>query len=132
MSGSNISFTLGSGRKQSKELEANTKARTHIKVEYDVDINMKIERNQSVVGMLEEKFKKEEVTDNPPKRKGKAVRTGKVKKEKLQEADKWEPENWRELLQNIKSMRQDEDAPVDSQGCERTADETESAEVDFL
>ena len=44
----------------------------------------------------------------------------------------WEPANWREQLANIREMRRDRDAPVDSQGCERTADMKASPEVMFL
>ncbi|CAH8470217.1 unnamed protein product [Schistosoma rodhaini] len=38
---------------------------------------------------------------------------------------KWEPLNWRVQLSNIRKMRESRDAPVDSMGCERLADETE-------
>ncbi|CAH8454779.1 unnamed protein product [Schistosoma haematobium] len=38
---------------------------------------------------------------------------------------KWEPPNWRAQLSNIRKMRESRDAPVDSMGCERLADETE-------
>ena len=41
----------------------------------------------------------------------------------------WQPPNWREQLANIREMRKTRDAPVDSQGCEKTADESQSPEV---
>lgn len=41
----------------------------------------------------------------------------------------WMPERWREQLDNIMTMRESKDAPVDSMGCERTADMTASPEV---
>lgn len=41
----------------------------------------------------------------------------------------WEPTNWREQLANIREMRKSRDAPVDSQGCEKTADADESPET---
>ena len=41
----------------------------------------------------------------------------------------WQPLNWREQLVNIREMRKTRDAPVDSQGCEKTADESQSPEV---
>lgn len=41
----------------------------------------------------------------------------------------WFPKNWKELLENIKEMRKDRTAVVDSQGCERTADMNEPPEV---
>ena len=37
----------------------------------------------------------------------------------------WQPLNWREQLANIREMRKTRDAPVDSQGCEKTADESQ-------
>ena len=40
----------------------------------------------------------------------------------------WQPLNWREQLANIREMRKTRDAPVDSQGCEKTADESQSPE----
>ena len=36
---------------------------------------------------------------------------------------KWEPKNWQEVLENIKTMRAAKDAPVDTMGCERTMEE---------
>ena len=41
----------------------------------------------------------------------------------------WYPNNWQSLLKNIKCMRSDRTAVVDSQGCERTADPKETAPV---
>ncbi|EDO31265.1 predicted protein, partial [Nematostella vectensis] len=41
----------------------------------------------------------------------------------------WEPPNWRQQLENIRQMRASRDAPVDSQGCERTADTSTTPQV---
>ena len=41
----------------------------------------------------------------------------------------WEPANWRRQLANIREMRKGRNAPVDSQGCEKTADPKASPEV---
>ncbi|XP_075230730.1 nth-like DNA glycosylase 1 isoform X2 [Lycorma delicatula] len=46
----------------------------------------------------------------------------KVKVEKV----KWVPENWEEVLKNIREMRKDQSAPVDDMGCHKTMDETAS------
>ncbi|XP_011184684.2 endonuclease III-like protein 1 [Zeugodacus cucurbitae] len=35
---------------------------------------------------------------------------------------KWEPQNWRLILENIRSMRTDVEAPVDTMGCHKCAD----------
>ncbi|VDQ02912.1 unnamed protein product [Trichobilharzia regenti] len=38
---------------------------------------------------------------------------------------KWEPSKWRIQLDNIRKMRESRDAPVDTMGCERLANESE-------
>ncbi|XP_073815652.1 nth-like DNA glycosylase 1 [Musca autumnalis] len=38
-------------------------------------------------------------------------------------ADKWQPENWQTLLENIRIMRSKDTAPVDTMGCHKCADE---------
>eukprot|EP00112_Aurelia_sp_Birch-Aquarium-sp1_P005925 Seg1666.17 transcript_id=Seg1666.17/GoldUCD/mRNA.D3Y31 product="Endonuclease III-like protein 1" protein_id=Seg1666.17/GoldUCD/D3Y31 len=91
---------------------------------------MKIEYEEAAK-FKEEKFEADEKISNskisPSKRKGKSPNNTRIKKEKIDES--WEPENWKKLLKNIKIMRQEEDAPVDSQGCERTADPDETPET---
>lgn len=65
------------------------------------------------------------------------VKIKKVKKEEPDEERKekdnkrvcWFPNNWKLQLENIKEMRKDRTAVVDSQGCERTADMNEKPEV---
>ena len=42
---------------------------------------------------------------------------------------KWEPKNWYEVVENIREMRKDRDAPVDTMGCDKCMDETASPEV---
>ena len=110
--------------------------KTHIKVEYDKDVKTEHEEiheeKESAFKIPGVKKEAEKVKSSSLKRKGKEVQDIEVKKEKSEEkVSNWEPENWKELLQNIKAMRKDESAPVDSQGCERTADETETPEVRF-
>lgn len=41
----------------------------------------------------------------------------------------WEPPRWREQLQNVRTMRDTRDAPVDTVGCSRLADRTHLPEV---
>ncbi|TMW44036.1 hypothetical protein DOY81_010885 [Sarcophaga bullata] len=45
----------------------------------------------------------------------------KIKKEVLN--DGWEPLNWKLILENIRQMRSDDNAPVDTMGCHKCADE---------
>jgi hypothetical protein len=42
---------------------------------------------------------------------------------------KWEPNNWREVVNNIREMRRQRDAPVDTMGCDKCADESAPAAV---
>ncbi|XP_048408314.1 endonuclease III-like protein 1 isoform X1 [Stegostoma tigrinum] len=42
---------------------------------------------------------------------------------------KWEPENWREQLDNIREMRKGRDAPVDHMGAEQCFDKTAAPKV---
>ncbi|KAI5652091.1 hhH-GPD superfamily base excision DNA repair protein domain-containing protein [Phthorimaea operculella] len=41
----------------------------------------------------------------------------------------WEPPNWREFLLNLRNMRANNDAPVDSMGCHKAMDEDAAPEV---
>lgn len=43
--------------------------------------------------------------------------------------DKWEPENWNLVLNNIREMRKNADAPVDSMGCDKCMDNDALPEV---
>lgn len=65
------------------------------------------------------------------------VKVKRIKKEEVEkdvdekQQTQWFPNNWKFLLENIKEMRKDRTAVVDSQGCERTADLNERPEVCF-
>ncbi|XP_055677714.1 endonuclease III-like protein 1 [Lutzomyia longipalpis] len=52
--------------------------------------------------------------------KGKEVESEESKEAKVA---KWEPEKWQETLENLRSMRKDFKAPVDTMGCSRCCDE---------
>ncbi|XP_050326039.1 endonuclease III-like protein 1 [Bactrocera neohumeralis] len=41
---------------------------------------------------------------------------------KTESQDKWEPQNWRLILENIRAMRADAAAPVDTMGCHKCSD----------
>jgi hypothetical protein len=45
---------------------------------------------------------------------------------------KWEPKNWSEVLNNMREMRKQRDAPVDSMGCDKCADESAAPEVRYM
>jgi hypothetical protein len=42
---------------------------------------------------------------------------------------RWEPKNWREVLNNIREMRKQRDAPVDTMGCDKCANKSAPPEV---
>ena len=45
------------------------------------------------------------------------------------ESNKWAPENWEVVYNNIKIMRQNMDAPVDTMGCDQQQDQDSPPEV---
>lgn len=115
-------------QKLAKKSKAST-ARKHVKVEYD--------ENEAPIVIKKEI--KEEPTSPPlkeaKKRSSNDAKAVNIKSEPKTEASasddsastekqsKWEPENWRELLANIREMRKDRTAPVDTMGCEKCHDE---------
>uniref|UniRef100_A0A182VX52 Endonuclease III homolog n=1 Tax=Anopheles minimus TaxID=112268 RepID=A0A182VX52_9DIPT len=45
---------------------------------------------------------------------------------------KWEPENWRQMMENIRQIRRTNLAPVDTMGCDQFTQDTENAIPDRL
>ena len=79
--------------------------RRHIKIEYE---------------------KRHEEDSSGDDKKTEDVAAKKRKKDtSIAQGSTWQPLNWREQLVNIREMRKTRDAPVDSQGCEKTADESQ-------
>ena len=104
------------------------KRRKHITVEYENEDNTTSQwngrkRKTSTAGARGKKDVKNE--ESSVKREKKERKVDDVTKTKVA----WEPANWKEQLANIREMRKDRDAPVDSQGCERTADIKASPQV---
>lgn len=69
---------------------------------------------------------------SPNKNKGKTLNeepcsSKRIKKEVL--SDEWEPPNWKLMLENIRQMRSDDNAPVDTMGCHKCADENADEKV---
>uniref|UniRef100_A0A1B6I1D0 Endonuclease III homolog n=1 Tax=Homalodisca liturata TaxID=320908 RepID=A0A1B6I1D0_9HEMI len=52
-----------------------------------------------------------------------------VKTEVVDKRCKWEPENWIQVLENIREMRKEKDAPVDDMGCDKCSDEDAPPQV---
>ncbi|XP_031623931.1 endonuclease III-like protein 1 isoform X2 [Contarinia nasturtii] len=105
-SSSSSSSELVAKIKKNQSIEPKGATRKHIKVEYD--------ENEKVVEVKNEVkeepiFKTETDTSEES--------TSPVKQVK------WEPNNWRQLLANIREMRKERNAPVDTMGCDKCYDE---------
>uniref|UniRef100_A0A1A9WHT9 HhH-GPD domain-containing protein n=1 Tax=Glossina brevipalpis TaxID=37001 RepID=A0A1A9WHT9_9MUSC len=66
-----------------------------------------------------EKTKKIKITNEVTE----ATSSKKMKKEINEVVVNWEPKNWQEILDNIRLMRSKDNAPVDTMGCHKCADE---------
>lgn len=51
---------------------------------------------------------------------------------KTERQDKWEPQNWRLILENIRLMRSSVDAPVDTMGCHKCSDDEADEKVSIF
>lgn len=52
-------------------------------------------------------------------------------KDESEAEEKWQPKNWKQLIENIREMRKTRSAPVDTMGCHKCCDETASEKVIF-
>ncbi|XP_055902685.1 endonuclease III-like protein 1 [Eupeodes corollae] len=79
------------------------------------------EEENAQTSSSQEALKKEEPLPSPVKvTKRKSKDTPKSPEIKQ---DKWEPNNWTQILENIRHMRANVPAPVDTMGCDRYSDE---------
>lgn len=46
-----------------------------------------------------------------------------------EKSSKWEPKNWQQTLENIRKMRKNEIAPVDTMGCHKCSDDDADEKV---
>lgn len=124
-----IEDKLATGPKKSPE-------RKHIKVEYDENV-----KQDFVPVEIKQEIKEEIVEEEKPVKQAKKrssggnVKTESMKDEpniKTEESEgssldtkhtKWEPTNWHQLLANIREMRKERTAPVDTMGCDKCYDE---------
>ncbi|XP_049799165.1 endonuclease III-like protein 1 isoform X2 [Schistocerca nitens] len=96
--------------KETKELKkpAAVRKRSHLKINYEVgETSQYFDNTQSSQDIV--------VTD--------AHDADQAKK------GKWEPQNWQQILTNIREMRKNRDAPVDDMGCDKCMDEEADPEV---
>lgn len=60
------------------------------------------------------------------------VKVEKIKPEVEPKQTKWEPEQWKQVLENITKMREKRSAPVDSLGAGKCYDETADEKVNKI
>ncbi|XP_053673320.1 endonuclease III-like protein 1 [Anopheles nili] len=95
------------------------------------EIKIKLEPPDDVVQTVSEKtpIKQESTKILPP-----------IKRELVDGEDdlndvkeqKWEPENWRQMMENIRKMRLENLAPVDTMGCDQFSQDTENVFSDRI
>jgi hypothetical protein len=71
----------------------------------------------------------EDNVDNEPVQKEPANHSSSEARDTGNKKSKWEPKNWHEVVNNIREMRKQRDAPVDTMGCDKCADESAPPEV---
>lgn len=93
------------------------------------DVSKKSPKSKSIKTQSTEELKKPavssssfEATPSSPVKisKRKSKEASKSPETKL---EKWEPNNWRQILENVKIMRANVPAPVDTMGCDKCSDE---------
>lgn len=114
--------------KAEKDLTSEKKntTRKHVKVEYDEKpADTKIEVKQEAT----KKQGKKRTSDGGKSADSKNVPTIQIEENSSEDSTvpekqvKWEPKNWRQLLANIREMRKERNAPVDTMGCNKCYDE---------
>lgn len=71
----------------------------------------------------------EDNVDNEPVQKDGMNHRSSEARDTENKKSKWEPKNWHEVVNNIREMRKQRDAPVDTMGCDKCADESAPPEV---
>ncbi|XP_050436853.1 endonuclease III-like protein 1 [Adelges cooleyi] len=71
---------------------------------------------------------KDEISVQDTKKKRKHL-TIKADPDKNSNCSVWEPSNWQQVIDYVRTMRQDLPAPVDDMGCDQAADRNEAPEV---
>lgn len=57
---------------------------------------------------------------------------GKLESNTANKSEKWEPANWRQMLENMRFLRQGRDAPVDTMGCHKCGDDAADEKVNIV
>ncbi|XP_066903113.1 endonuclease III-like protein 1 [Halyomorpha halys] len=118
-------------RKKKLQIETSTSDNPSVSsVAEDVDCN-KIHSEKEVSDVKSENVMvSESTTKSPNKRKRKKpIKVSYTGDNDVTKKDKWEPANWSLVLDNIREMRKDMDAPVDTMGCDVNYDLNLTPEV---
>ncbi|XP_058061599.1 endonuclease III-like protein 1 [Anopheles bellator] len=108
------------GRKRNIRIDANAFAEVKIKVESLEEAIPQVRSAIDVKTPVKRELTEEHspVKDEPVAERGFSAETVKE--------TKWEPVNWRQTLENIRQMRRDTPAPVDTMGCDQFALDVEN------
>lgn len=101
-------------------------SRKHIKIEYDEKTKLELnkELNEEPVKQAKKRSSHEEnVKEIKIEPKIKIKKDASDDSTSSEKQVKWEPKNWRKLLANIREMRKEKTAPVDTMGCDKCHDE---------
>lgn len=94
--------------------------RSHVKIEYEDKDQAVGEARLGIINHDGADTSSQGSQARPPKRPRKRADATNKKTDNVSAL--WTPKNWQQQLQNIREMRRERTAPVDHQGCERTAD----------
>uniref|UniRef100_A0A182K0N1 Endonuclease III homolog n=1 Tax=Anopheles christyi TaxID=43041 RepID=A0A182K0N1_9DIPT len=104
-------------------------AQVKIKIEPVDDEGMMPQQTSSMIEKTPIKREPDEVHHSPIKRE---LEKGNPDEPTGAKETKWEPENWLQMMENIREMRRTNLAPVDTMGCDQFTQDGESALPDRL
>lgn len=126
---SKVKSTEESAKEYNTEILSKTKSRKN---------DVASEKEKSIKSDLSEfEFKREKkpilAGSSPKKRKHIKIEYDKVSPSKINTKgeESGKPLHWETVLNNLREMRKNRDAPVDSMGCHRCVDESDSPQVVF-
>ena len=105
--------------KKNNSSKTNSRKRQHISVQYETYDSQVITEKTVKKTVPVQKTPSSATRKTVSKKKASSKEVGKVSPS----GDDWEPPQWREMLENIREIRKHKDAPVDSMGAEKIADE---------
>lgn len=121
---------LYSTRSTKKEDDQEIKLKVECKIEEMDDVKPDISNFKFEKKKVMKRDHKTIKFDEPETKEIQSVAVKVEKQDKgLIKKGKWAPENWEQVLGNLREMRKDHDAPVDKMGCDKCMDESASDQV---